>query len=244
MGMIDGIYYPDATDLVDNLNGTLATMATSVANSQKVLQADSLTQLNGWTGSAYPPGMLASLTEVSGGLDRNALFMRSNNNFWFLVSGARLINLDNFQAEVRGFSSIYTMAGTSFYDASTGLTGIFIDTAANYTIIQDRSWTNLYLGSGTEAPTFGYLPAYKIVSGGAILRGSVVRTGKNWNNGENIVTLPAEACPNASMRFTLTGASYALANVTLQSDGHMTIYSMMNVKPKWFSLDGVFIPLG
>lgn len=244
MPTVNGIYYPGPEDLLGDLSGQLATMAQSIANASKVLNVQSLAELNGKTGAMYPEGMLATLTEVSDGLDRIAVFLKSNNGFWMLVTGARLINLETFAAAVNGYANIYTYAGTSFYDAASGLIGVWTSSTADYDIIQDRQWTGMGFTGGTEATNFGFTPAYKVVPGGVLLRGNVQRVGKNFNTGENVIVLPTEARPAASQRFTLTGASYALANVTVGADGYMTIYSMMNVKPRWFSLDGLLIPNG
>ena len=76
-----------------------------------------------------------------------------------------------------------------------------------------------------------------------MLRGSVQKTSGTFRSGQTILWLPEEATPAASMRTTVCGSTWSLANVQIGSDGRGIIYGIMNKNPSWFSWDGVFLPI-
>jgi len=242
MGVVDGISYPDLTDLVDNLNGTLAVMAQSIANAKPVKVATTLTQLNGWTGAAYPEGTLAVVSTASSGMDRGAVFLRSGG-VWIVASGIKLTDLATFITAIKGFTNVFTWAGQTFYDVASETFGIWNDDSASYRLLVDSSWVGIPYVSGTKERGFGYALAYKMVPGGVRLRGGVRNNSGNFKNGQLIAQLPDEARPSAGIQVNIPGATWSTANVQINSDGTVKIYGIMNVNSPWFSFDNVFIPL-
>lgn len=211
----------------------------SIEENLPIRFAPSIAALNAMSGVLYPNGQLAVLTATSSGVNVGAVFVRASNA-WRFISGT-ISNLTTFLASLS--ANVATTAGATFYDQGAAVTKVFTNGSGNAEIIIGGStWTNIAQRSGYENFSGSNLQ-YRLVPGGARLRGGVVRSnGKAIATGAQFATIPSVARPSALTRVPVTGSGGALANVSIESNGAVTLIAPIGKTSRWYSLDNVFLP--
>lgn len=200
----------------------------------------SLTELNALTGAMHPNGQIAVLTATNGGLYAGALFVRAFNQWRFAVGEAQ--NLATFVGNLT--ANVKTMPGATIRDGATNTSQIFTTTTGNAEIlIGGNSWTNISYPSGYSNPGFGYPLGYRLVPGGAQLRGTIKRTnGKAIAKGTTLSGLiPAPARPTSVVYPILAGTTDAVCHAEIKVTGDVLFKAMTNRASYWYGFDQVFI---
>jgi hypothetical protein len=236
----EGVTTPNDTDSIDSLNAWLTSIVSSLLLTKPVKTVTSLEQLDG---TNAPNGNLAIVTADSAGLGTGSVWARSSG-YWRLVAGAQVLDDPTFIAALGDHSSLQTVRGTTYYEISTGEIRVWTNAAGTSRPVLDRAWTDIDYSAGTGADDLGYAFGYKLVAGGALLRGAVHRNNGNFDEDGVIAVLPEDIRPIARVRpMLLQGEGTALGKVFISTDGTVTLQNAINAGSSWYSLDGVIVPL-
>ena len=229
---------PDDTASAE-MDTLIADAVQSIEDNLPHRYAATITALNAMSGTMYPNGMIALLTADSSGVVAGSSFVRAGSK-WLFNTGSTT-DITTFVAALTG--NVGTMPGASFYDQASGTSRIFTNTTGNSEVLLGGStWTNITYATGYKNTMYGDPLSYRLVPGGAQIRGHIMRSnGKAIAKGAIIGNIPSAARPSNGQFFVASAGGNGLGNMLIQADGDIYLQSPIERSSSWYSLDNVFL---